>query len=103
VERCLCAPTGGGILMALGRFVAAQRRHPPARVGRASAADPGAGVAGGRRPSSPQPMTPGDVAASAQPRGPLRLLLDPVFGPFMAGKMLSTAGIWVFNIAAAIL
>ncbi|MFA9430882.1 MFS transporter [Egicoccus sp. AB-alg2] len=35
-------------------------------------------------------------------RGPARLLLDPVFGPFFAGKLLSTMGIWIHNIAAAI-
>lgn len=36
------------------------------------------------------------------PRGSLRLLADPTFGPFFVGKMLSTAGIWVHNIASAI-
>ena len=37
------------------------------------------------------------------PRGSLGLLRDPVFGPFFAGKLLSTAGVWVHNIVAAIL
>jgi len=37
------------------------------------------------------------------PRGSFRLLADPTFGPFFAGKLLSTAGIWVHNIVAAIL
>ena len=39
----------------------------------------------------------------APPRGSVGLLRDPVFGPFFAGKLLSTAGIWVHNIVAAIL
>jgi MFS family permease len=37
------------------------------------------------------------------PRGSLALLRDPVFGPFWVGKLLSSAGIWVHNVAAAIL
>lgn len=36
-------------------------------------------------------------------RGSFRLLADPVFGPFFVGKLLSTAGIWIHNIVAAIL
>ena len=36
-------------------------------------------------------------------RGPLRLLVDPVFGPFFAAKLLSASGIWIYNIVAAIL
>lgn len=39
----------------------------------------------------------------APPRSSWQLLADPVFGPFFAGKALSTAGIWVHNIVAAIL
>lgn len=31
------------------------------------------------------------------------MLIDPVFGPFFAGKLLSTAGIWIHNVVAAIL
>ena len=49
-----------------------------------------------RRPS---PILP----ATAPPRTSWQLLADPVFGPFFAGKALSTAGIWVHNIVAAIL
>jgi MFS family permease len=30
-------------------------------------------------------------------------MLDPVFGPYIAGKLASTAGIWIHNITAAIL
>lgn len=37
------------------------------------------------------------------PRHGLRLLVDRSFGPFYAGKLLSTIGIWIHNIAAAIL
>lgn len=36
-------------------------------------------------------------------RGSLRLLVDPVFGPYFFGRLLSTAGIWIHNIVAAIL
>ena len=36
-------------------------------------------------------------------RGPLRLLADPSFGLFVIGGMISTAGIWAYNIVAAIL
>jgi MFS family permease len=49
-----------------------------------------------RRPSPTLPTT-------APPRTSWQLLADPVFGPFFAGKALSTAGIWVHNIVAAIL
>jgi len=37
------------------------------------------------------------------PRGMLRLLADPVFGPFWFGKLVSTTGVWIHNIMAAIL
>jgi MFS family permease len=33
----------------------------------------------------------------------MRLLVDPIFGPFFAGKLLATTGIWIHNIVAAIL
>ncbi len=36
-------------------------------------------------------------------RGPIGLLADPVFGPFFAGKLLATGGVWIHNIVAAIL
>jgi MFS family permease len=36
-------------------------------------------------------------------RSAWQLLADPIFGPFFAGKAVSTAGIWVHNIVAAIL
>ncbi len=36
------------------------------------------------------------------PRGSFGLLRDPTFGPFFAGKLLSTIGVWIHNIAAAI-
>lgn len=42
--------------------------------------------------------------ANGEPgRGSLRLIVDPVFGRFFAAKLLSTAGIWIHNIVAAIL
>lgn len=37
------------------------------------------------------------------PRGPILLLRDPVFGPFFLGKLLATGGVWIHNIVAAIL
>ena len=43
------------------------------------------------------------LPADAPPRSSWQLLADPVFGPFFLGKSLSTAGIWVHNIVAAIL
>ena len=36
-------------------------------------------------------------------RGTFRLMLDPVFGPFIAGKFLSTSGVWIHNVVAALL
>jgi len=39
---------------------------------------------------------------SAVPRGAFKLLGDPTVGPYFVGKLLSTAGVWVHNIAAAI-
>lgn len=36
------------------------------------------------------------------PRGTSRLLVDKVFGSYFFGKLLSTAGVWVFNIVAAV-
>ncbi len=46
---------------------------------------------------------PVQLPADAPPRTAWRLLADPVFGPFFVGKSLSTAGMWVHNIVAAIL
>ncbi|MFP4635633.1 MAG: MFS transporter [Nitriliruptoraceae bacterium] len=43
------------------------------------------------------------AVSESAPRGSFRLLVDPVFGPFFVGKLLSTAGIWIHNIVAAIL
>lgn len=37
------------------------------------------------------------------PRGVLALLADRTYGPFFAGKVLSSCGIWVQNISAAVL
>jgi MFS family permease len=43
-------------------------------------------------------------AGDAEPkRGPGALLLDPVFGPFLGGKVISSCGLWMQNIAAAVL
>jgi MFS family permease len=51
----------------------------------------------GRIPGSEVP-----VATAPAARGGRQLLRDRVFGPFFLGKLLSTIGIWVHNIAAAI-
>lgn len=42
------------------------------------------------------------TAPAPAARGSLRLLGDPVYGPFFAGKLLATAGVWVHNIAAVV-
>lgn len=47
-------------------------------------------------PTDPLPAPP--VA-----RESLQLLFDPVFGPYLLGKLLSTMGIWIYNIVAAML
>lgn len=49
--------------------------------------------------SEPVPALP----VGGAPRGGLRLLIDPVFGTFFVGKLVSTAGIWIHNTVAAIL
>ena len=43
-----------------------------------------------------------DGADRPSPRGSYRLMFDPVFGPFFWGKVLSSSGIWIHNIVAAI-
>lgn len=51
----------------------------------------------------PSPVTPQAVPPQEPPpRGSGRLLLDRLYGPFWAGKLLSTAGIWVHNVVSAI-
>lgn len=37
-----------------------------------------------------------------EPRSSYALMVDPVFGPFLWGKVISSAGIWIHNIVAAI-
>lgn len=54
-------------------------------------------------PTTPAVTTPAIGREHPEPRGSFRLLIDPAFGPFFVGKLLSTAGIWVHNIVAAIL
>lgn len=43
-----------------------------------------------------------EVALPDAPRRSLELLVDRTFGPFFAGKLLYTVGMWVHNIASAI-
>ncbi|WP_370324188.1 MFS transporter [Euzebya sp.] len=45
----------------------------------------------------------GPAAAHAPARSTTGLLSDRVFGAYFFGKLLSTAGVWVFNIVAAII
>lgn len=45
---------------------------------------------------------PAAEAREPRPRGSLRLVADPLMGPFFLGKLVSTIGVWVHNIAAAI-
>ena len=46
------------------------------------------------------PTPHGDATMKA--RGSYRLVFDPVFGPFFWGKVVSSSGIWIHNIVAAI-
>ncbi len=43
------------------------------------------------------------MSTHAAGRSQLRLLTDPTFGPFFGGKLFSTMGVWIHNIAAAII
>lgn len=45
----------------------------------------------------------GPTASGDAPRGLLRLLIDPVVGLFFLGRLSSVVGIWIHNVAAAIL
>lgn len=54
-------------------------------------------------PVHPAAETPDDVTEDEPtPRGSFRLLGDRTFGPFFFGRLLSTIGVWIHNIAAAI-
>lgn len=68
---------------------------------------PAAGGAAARAPGRPASTTASadgaDTGVRLPDRGTVGLLLDPVFGPYFAGKLLSTGGVWVFNIVAAVL
>lgn len=46
--------------------------------------------------------TQAGVGQAPRPRGSYGLMVDPVFGPFLWGKVVSSAGIWIHNIVAAI-
>lgn len=54
-------------------------------------------------PPAPSPPAAGPEPDAAPPRRGWQLITDRVFGAFFAGKLVSTIGIWVHNIAAAIL
>lgn len=43
-----------------------------------------------------------DAADPTTPRSALRLVVDPVFGPFFAGRLLSNLGVWIHQVAAAV-
>lgn len=51
----------------------------------------------------PPPSAPTDTASAAPTRSFRHLLADRAFGPFFVGKLLSTAGVWIYNIVGAIL
>lgn len=59
------------------------------------------------RPPDKAAKTPSSPASTPKtppaPRGSLRLLIDPIFGPFMFGKIVSTIGVWIHNIVSSIL
>lgn len=46
-------------------------------------------------------MGVGAEAGLDPPRSSLRLIVDPDYGPFFAGKLLANCGIWIQNIASA--
>jgi predicted MFS family arabinose efflux permease len=58
--------------------------------------------------SKPRAVSPAAESArigeptARRPRSSYRLMVDPVFGPFLWGKVVSSAGVWVHNIVAAI-
>lgn len=53
--------------------------------------------------TGPQPHVPPITETSAGPaRSASALAVDRVFGAYLAGKLLSTAGIWIHNIVAAL-
>ncbi len=52
--------------------------------------------------SRTDPDTDASTTDDPAPRGSFGLLRDRTFGPFFAGKLLSTIGVWIHNIAAAI-
>src|SRR5690606_2152555 len=60
------------------------------------------GPAGGPSATVTAPTSVDTARAEPPPRGSLRLLIDPLYGPFWFGKVLSTIGMWVHNVAAAI-
>lgn len=76
--------------------------HPdePRDAGSPEASRSVPGAAGPPAPDRPQPVDRPDGLLA---RGTGGLLLDPVFGPYFFGKLLATAGIWVYNIVAAVL
>ncbi len=43
-----------------------------------------------------------DATDPIPPRSALRLVVDPVFGPFFAGRLLSNLGVWIHQVAAAV-
>ena len=53
-------------------------------------------------PASRTDLQPDTTTEELAPRGSFGLLRDRTFGPFFAGKLLSTIGVWIHNIAAAI-
>lgn len=57
--------------------------------------------------AEPSVVRANEVVAATEPvpdppRSATRLLLDPQFGPYIFGKFVGTAGMWIFSISAAI-
>lgn len=50
----------------------------------------------------PVPTPPPGDRAERKIRGSYQLMFDPLFGPLFWGKLVSSAGIWIHNIVAAI-
>ena len=50
----------------------------------------------------PAPSPPPGDRADRKVRGSYQLMFDPLFGPLFWGKLVSSSGIWIHNIVAAI-
>jgi len=51
---------------------------------------------------SHEDRVPTTVGEGPSPRGSYRLMIDPTFGPFFWGRLVSSSGIWIYNIVASV-